>query len=107
MTSPRFSASPGCFSHSTSVPASMSAPSEGMRNSLMALALAEQAARRGDDPIHLRDRCGFEMARIRDRRFGAAHARDRRVEIEERLFDDAHADLRRQAAAFPTLVDDD
>ena len=32
MMSPRFTRSPGCFSHSTSVPASMSAPSDGMRN---------------------------------------------------------------------------
>ena len=38
---------PACFSHSTSVPASMSAPSEGMRNSL--IAAHHGRARGGDD----------------------------------------------------------
>jgi hypothetical protein len=35
-TSPRFTVSPGLTSHSTSVPASMSAPSEGMANTPIA-----------------------------------------------------------------------
>ena len=42
--SPRFTLSPGFTSHSTSVPASMSAPSEGMRNSTTARPHARPSA---------------------------------------------------------------
>jgi hypothetical protein len=59
---------PGLTSHSTSVPASMSAPSERRRRCL-----------------DLRQRRLLEVLRVGDRHLGAADARDRRVELVERL----------------------
>lgn len=42
--SPRFTSSPGCLSHRMSVPASMSAPSEGMRKSDICASRSRQRA---------------------------------------------------------------
>src|SRR5512143_4251676 len=103
-TSPRLTASPGLTRQSTMVPNCMSAPSEGMRNSLMT---GHHPARRGNDGRHLRNRRVFKMLRIGHRHFGAAHPRHRRIEIIKSVLHDARHDFGRDAAAFPALVDDE
>ena len=71
------------------------------------MAAAEGGFGGGDDLVGLRDRRLFEMPGIGDRHLLAADAGDRRVELPEGLLDDAHADLRGEAAAAPAFVDDD
>ena len=80
-----------------------------MRNSTTALPYGrtERSLCGRDDLGDLRNRRIFEMARIGNRHLFAADAADRRVKRPERLFDDAHADFGRQAAAAPAFVDDD
>jgi hypothetical protein len=69
-TSPRATLSPGFTSHSTSLPASMSAPSEGMAKTL--IARPRQRLHRGDDVGDLRQGGGFQMLRIGHRHLGRA-----------------------------------
>ena len=98
--SPRLTASPGCFRQSTRVPASMSAPSVGMRNSAMA-------------PHHLStdativSACGSAASSrcfgIRHRHLGAAHARHRRIELVERPLHDARARSRPRGCRSASL----
>ena len=73
-TSPRFTASPGFTSHSTSVPASMSAPSEGIRKSTT-LSHRPMRLRGRDDLADLRDARHLEMRGIGNRHLGAADPR--------------------------------
>src|SRR3990172_29997 len=103
-SSPRLTASPGFTRQSTRVPNSMSAPREGMRNSLMA---SHHPARRGDDAGDLGNGRVFEMFGVRHRHFGAADPRHRSVELVKGVLHDPRHDLRRDAAAFPSFVNDD
>src|SRR3990172_4611247 len=100
-TSPRLTASPGFTRQSTSVPNSMSAPREGMRNSLMS---RHHSSRRGDYAGRLRDRRVFEMFGVRHRHFRATDPRHRRVELIENVFHNPRHDLRRDATAAPAFV---
>src|SRR5512135_451865 len=102
-TSPRLTVSPGLTRQSTTVPNCMSAPSEGMRNSLMA---GHHPSRRGDDARNLRDCRVFKMFWIGHRQFDAANARHGRIELVKGIFHDPRHDLGGDAAAFPAFVDD-
>src|SRR6266545_3361352 len=101
--SPLWTVSPGLISHSTTVPASMSAPSEGIRNSAMS---AHRFPRGGDDALHLGQRGVLELLGVRDGHLGGAHPGDRCVELVEGLLGDPGGDLGGQAAAAPPLVVD-
>src|SRR6185437_981500 len=103
--SPRCTSSPGCFSHSTSVPASMSAPRDGMRNSAMdqgrpmhCFAAATIVGTCGNAASS--KGCGYGIGT------SALHARDRRVARTKRLLHDTRADLGGKAARTPGLIDD-
>ncbi len=74
---------PGCTRHSRIVPASMSAPSDGIRNSAIGPPPAARRTARDDRARDLRQRGVLEVLRVRHRHLGAAHARDRRVELVE------------------------
>src|SRR5579875_58821 len=102
ITSPRLMRSPGLTSHCTRVPASMSAPSDGIRNSIT---FAHHRAHGLHHRRRLRQRRFLQMPGIGHRYFGAAYARNRRVEFVKRTFHDARADLGRDAAAAPSFVD--
>jgi hypothetical protein len=78
MMSPRLTASPACLTHSTSVPASMSAPSEGIRNSATA---AHEPTRGCDDRGRLRQGGIFDVLRTLRR------AAQRRPEHAPGVFD--------------------
>src|SRR6266536_3218491 len=103
-TSPRLTVSPGLTCHSSRVPASMSAPSDGMRNSATA---RHHAAGRVEDAGHLGKRGVLEMLCVGDGYLGAAHPRDRCVQLPEGAFHDPGADLGGEAATAPALVDHD
>ena len=108
ITSPFFTRSPGLTSHSTKVPASMSAPSAGIRKSLTTgLAGSHETARRGGYFCRLGQCSILQMRRIGHRHFPAAHAPQRRIEFEESLLGDPHANLGGQRPALPAFVDDD
>src|SRR3990172_6702018 len=100
-TSPRVTVSPALTSHSTMVPASMSAPSAGMRNSYMG---THRLARGRHDARRLGQRRVLQMLGIRNGHLHAAHARDGGVQIVEGLFRQPRRNLRGQAAAAPALV---
>jgi hypothetical protein len=61
----------------------------------------------GDDLVRLWQRRLFKVLGIRHRYLGAADPLDRRIEVEERVLHDASADLGRETACAPRLVDDD
>src|SRR5579884_2832732 len=103
MMSPRRMRSPGLTSHCTSVPVSISAPSDGMRNSVT---FAHQIARSCDYYRHLGQRRFLQMPGIGHRHLGAAYALDGRVEFVKGALHDARADFGRQTAAAPSLIDD-
>ena len=79
---------------------------EGRHHEVDHHARTEEAVDRGDDLLRLRQGGLFEVFGVRNRHLGATDPRDRGVEVEERLFDDARADLGRQTAGAPRLVDD-
>ncbi len=72
--------SPGCTSHSSSVPSVMSAPREGIRNSGT---VAHHPSGGGDDVVDLRERRVLEVLRVRRGHLHPAHPLDRRVELVE------------------------
>src|SRR6266545_1025120 len=101
-TSPLWTVAPGWTSHSRSTPSSMSAPSEGIRNSAMS---GHQLPDGGGDPGRLRQCRVFEVLGVRDRYLGRADPGHRSVEVVEGLLGDAGADLGGEAARAPALVD--
>ena len=82
MMSPCLTRSPGLTNHSTSVPASISEPSEGMRNSAIASPSCSPDGHFGrcDDFCRLRDCSLLEVARIGYRYLFTANAAEGRVE---------------------------
>ncbi len=82
---PRFTGSPGSTNHSTIVPTSMSAPSEGIRNSPMAQA-SPRIARRAAATIAVdaRQRGELEVPGVGHRDLRAAHPPDGCIELVER-----------------------
>src|SRR6056297_1194178 len=103
--SPRFTVSPGSTSHSTSLPASMSAPREGMLKT--PISAPQHGFRRRNDLFGLGNGGVLEVLGIGDRHFLRADTADRRVERPEGLFHDPRGDLRRNRPRAPALVDDD
>ena len=67
---------------------------------------ADEFARRRRDARRLRQAASSRCARIGHRHLAAADAAHRRIELVEGLLGDPHADLRRERAAAPALVDD-
>lgn len=123
-TSPLRTRSPGPTSHSCNTPSSMSAPSEGMVNSVISArppgdrlsfrrvgtgrhGVADGATCGGDDSADLGQRGLLQPARVRHGHFGAAHPLHGGIEVVEVLLGEACRDLRRKAAGAPSLVDDD
>src|SRR5512138_2050088 len=84
ITSPRLTRSPGLTSHSTSVPASMSAPRLGMRNSPM----GHHPFCCRDNGVDLRQGSLFHVPGIGDGNLGAAEAHHRQIQLVEGLFHD-------------------
>ena len=103
--SPRWTLSPGARYHCASVPAAMSAPSMGMTNVAVTAPPPRPARRPGRVPRSAarppRGAPGTASAPRRCRRAPPAH-RARRTPLH-----DARADLGREAARQPALVDDD
>src|SRR5688500_14469767 len=102
MMSPRARASPGCFSQRTSVPASISAPSAGMRNSVTRL--VNQIAGGAGNAGRRRQRGVFEMFRLSDANFSASHASDGTLHFVKHSFRQLRRDFRRVAPASPPFV---
>src|SRR6056297_2160270 len=103
-TSPRWTVSPGFTSHSTSLPASMSAPSEGMTKT--PISAAHLHAGGGDDPVHLRDRRLFQMRGVGDGHFLGTNAGHGAIERPEPALHDPRHDLGRERARAPALIHD-
>ena len=78
-----------------SVPASISEPSEGMRNSAIASpsCLPDSRFGRCDDFCRLRDCSLLEVARIGNWHLFTTHAAKRSIEFPKRLFHDTRANL--------------
>src|SRR3990167_769808 len=91
--SPRFTPSPGRTRHSARVPASISAPSEGMRNSAT---FSYHALNGCDDAGHLRDRRILKVLGVRHGHLDAADSRHGSVKLVEGVLHDARHDLGRE-----------
>src|SRR6516225_7500786 len=117
--SPRLTRSPGLIFQAMSLPASMSAPRLGMRNSVIFLMAARyracirirsccfscHGANRARDRFRLRQGSLLQMLRVWHRDFSAANALNGSVQVVEGLFHDSRADLSGDAAAAPALID--
>src|SRR6185369_3607993 len=103
MMSPRATRSPGRLRHAMSVPAVMSAPRIGIRNSAIA---AEQGPGRRRDRHGLRQRGVLHVPGVGDRDLGAAQPLHGAVQVVEAPLHDLGAHLGGEAAGAPALVDD-
>src|ERR1700731_686856 len=114
MTSPVLTASPSFLSHLERLPFSIVGDSAGMRM-LMGIALnfhqkfsaIADGFRRRDNFGDRRQREFFQVGGVRHRHVLAGDARDRRIEIIERLLHDARGDLGANAGLLPAFFDGD